>query len=118
MAETSAAKGQNEMKPRHAAVLALVGWYLMMPPPRQQTDGKGRLSLTRDIDSTAPLSTWEVGAAFNSPQECNQALGELRTKINREIANPDMRADERHFYTGKSAFAQCIATDDPRLKPK
>jgi hypothetical protein len=95
------------MNLRHAAALALVGWYLMTPPP------KGR-----EIDSTAPLSKWEAGAAFNSPDECNKARGELLEKVNRKIADPNMPEDERHFYLGKSGFAQCISTDDPRLREK
>jgi len=36
-----------DMKPRHAAALALVGWYLMMPPM-----GNGKVYVT------APLTKW------------------------------------------------------------
>lgn len=64
------------------------------------------------------LSKWLVGAAFNSPEECNEARGELIAKINRNIADPNMPEDERQFYLGKSGFAQCISTDDPRLKER
>ena len=47
------------MKPRHAAALALVGWYLMVPP----VDGKS-------VDSDAPLSKWTVYATSDSARKC------------------------------------------------
>jgi len=78
-----------------------------MPPPRIET---------HDVDSTAPLSKWEVGMAFDNLQECNQAKYALIKKIDRVTADPKMSNEERHFLFGKSSLAQCISTDDPRLK--
>jgi hypothetical protein len=44
------------MKPRHAATLALGGWYLMVPP--LSPDGK-------QIDATAKLSHWDAKLGFD-----------------------------------------------------
>jgi hypothetical protein len=41
-----------DMKPSHAAALALVGWYLMVPPPVFHS------SMPVDLD--APLSKWRI----------------------------------------------------------
>ncbi len=46
------------MKPRHAAALALVGWYLLMPPPSSKYPGSV-------VDTTAPLSQWEVVPSYD-----------------------------------------------------
>jgi hypothetical protein len=35
---------QNRMKPRHATALALVSWYLIMPPPLASNPNKPDLS--------------------------------------------------------------------------
>jgi hypothetical protein len=57
-----------EMKLRHAAALALVGWYLMTPP------------ITGDmkevwINYKAPLDEWTIiGERFDSKEGCMEAL--------------------------------------------
>jgi hypothetical protein len=50
------------MKLRHAAALALVGWYLMMPPLR----GGGK------PDDQAPISAWTVFRKFDSTAACQE----------------------------------------------
>ncbi len=82
------------MKPRHAVVLTLVGWYLMLPPTQEMLDsacqwkhptitGVAR-ALVRggdenivqcdleslQLDTSAPLSTWDTGGTFESLAEC------------------------------------------------
>jgi len=54
------------MKLRHAAVLALVGWYLMMPPYRTWKEAGG-------LDDP-PLSLWIQEGQFDTATECQQAL--------------------------------------------
>jgi hypothetical protein len=48
------------MKPRHAAALALVGWYLMVPP---RVYNAGNML---HIEIKAPLSKWERWGSFDS----------------------------------------------------
>jgi hypothetical protein len=47
------------MKLRHAAALALAGWYLMMPPM-----GNGK------VYATAPLSMWQTVVSVATLQDC------------------------------------------------
>jgi hypothetical protein len=66
------------MKLRNAA-LALVGWYLMLPPlPNHQPD------------TTAPLQTWEIWRSFDSATDCEQARdwkGEQMLKVWKDPAS-------------------------------
>ena len=80
------------MKPRHTAALALVGWYLLLPPP----------DLAAAHRTDAPLSQWVQIGNYNSVKECN----ENRVALKRETKD------------GRWAVKQavCVAADDPRLK--
>ena len=103
----------------HAAALALVGWYLMVPP-----DFTGR---PHSIDSAAPISRWTIVTSFNSADICKKALTELQNK-NGDPAKLDATGRLRRFQKRQPADpelararvdnAACIATDDPRLKEK
>jgi hypothetical protein len=77
-----------EMKLRHAAVLVLVVWYLLMPPLRH--DGT--------VSSFAPLTEWEKSGTYDTFDECKRALKGLSGGPTREEA------------------ATCVASNDPRLK--
>jgi len=95
------------MKPRHAAALALVGWYLMMPPITYEND-------VAKLERTAPLSQWiHIGhRIFQSKRDCEirrkEDDAETRKNPNSPV-NPD-----RPFETLPNMV--CISTDDPRLK--
>lgn len=95
------------MKPRHAAALALVGWYLMVPP---LTPGGG----PHDILLHAPLSKWIVGEGYDTKAECESDLRE-------SIKNMDRDANASADGLGavmvvEYAHGRCMAPDDPRLK--
>ena len=47
------------MQIRHAVALALIGWYLMLPPP---------LSHSAKDAQIAPLSQWTKAGAFQSKE--------------------------------------------------
>ena len=88
------------MNPRHAAALALVGWYLMIPPRTahdQQT-----------FDDRAPLARWFVFSVHDAAHECEGAKF-LNREGHKQSGDPMKAALDS---------AQCIATDDPRLKEK
>jgi hypothetical protein len=118
------------MKLRHAAALALVGWYLMIPPALP--NGQPNLG--------APLSQWGQGGDFDTAAACHKAYGDrlaLAKKALGEVAraidlmpestknskkplsqlDPDLyKADlEISLFALHSAAARCIASDDPRL---
>ena len=77
------------MKPRHAAALVLVSWYLMVPPQLPV--------LANKPNYYAPLSHWRIVYSFNSVIDCKNALDTIH------------RSEES---------ARCVVTDNPRLKAK
>jgi hypothetical protein len=81
------------MTTRHAAALALLGWYLMMPP----RDTKGVLQLH------SPLRKWKRAASYKTANECE--VGKFKAL--------DANGNGSIFLESK-----CIASDDPRLKAK
>ena len=87
------------MKLRHAAALALVGWYLMVPPQRVQ-DAHVTFS------ANTPLREWKVIQPFDKATDCDKEL-------KRRIMDCGKCPLDKLWLS-----AQCIASDDPRLKEK
>jgi uncharacterized protein YfaP (DUF2135 family) len=87
------------MKPRHAAALALVGWYLMMPP----------MTSDRRIQINTPLSHWEISSSYDTADECEK----VRLVASGWMADANGQK-ARHTPRGDAAI--CVASDDPRLK--
>jgi hypothetical protein len=97
------------MSPRHAAALALIGWYLMVPPPVVHN----RLP----VDLEAPLSDWRLFSTHDSAAECMQGLVAFYKAAKAELrANPGDDSDRTRFYQLENS--QCVASDDARLKKK
>lgn len=80
------------MKPRHAAALALMGWYLMLPP----TIGRDQALVYE------PLSEWKLVDRFKSERGCRQMLAKLIDRL------PDTAIDT----------ARCVPSNDPHLVPE
>jgi hypothetical protein len=76
------------MKPRHAAALALVGWYLMVPPGSNPVTGYWKF-----------LSQWKVIGTFDSESTCKKT-----------------QAASQRLPQQAHAPSICIASDDLRLK--
>ena len=80
-----------DMKTRHAAALALIGWYLLVPPPVIHS------SVPVNLD--APLLKWGIFSTHDSAAKCEQTLVAFYKLAKTElVANP---ADERYrirFY--------------------
>jgi hypothetical protein len=91
------------MKPRHAATLALLGWYLMVPPPY------GWLS------PDAPIAQWKEWQAFDTATQCEAAHDKM-------IADGQKTVFDSHATEGDKTLAyefitsQCVEADDPRLR--
>ena len=94
------------MNLRHAAALALVGWYLMTPPLYKE-----------GANWNAPLSDWSISKSFDSAADCEQARQQLVDQgfkfNNAKTATIDQRQAGAVFMG-----ANCVASDDPRLKEK
>jgi hypothetical protein len=92
------------MNPRHAAALALVGWYLLLPP----WEGN------RIADPDAPLSEWTINYSFDSAADCEAMR---QSKVDRGwsiLERKDASSVERET-AGIFLYQKCVATDDPRL---
>ena len=84
---------------RHAAALALVGWYLMVPLRENDNSAKLRVDV--------PLADWVYVDSFDTAKECrNEGVQEEK-----RYAKDNLEADEYGAW-------ECIASDDPRLKEK
>ena len=90
------------MQLRHATALALVAWYLMMPPLRP--DGSANIG--------APLSKWTMVSSFDTARECTKVmmisqgyLADPRTMKKLELTRNPRLLNEA-----------CISSDDPLLK--
>jgi hypothetical protein len=83
------------MPVRHAAALLISGWYLMLPP----TNGK-------NVTQGAPLEKWTNAGVYDSMEDCQNVIGRLQSGLR-----------GRESETRPDA-AQCVASDDPRLKGK
>jgi hypothetical protein len=84
---------------RHAAALALVGWYLMVPLRENDNSAKLRVDV--------PLADWVYVDSFDTAKECrNEGVQEEK-----RYAKDPLEADEYGSW-------ECIASDDPRLKEK
>jgi len=90
------------MKIRHTSALALIAWYLMVPPIDRQTF---------KVLNKAPLEQWEIYSRFETTDDCER---EINTSVRSFAAsqsnpnNPDLIA---------LSLARCIASNDPRVKP-
>lgn len=101
------------MNPRHAAALALIGWYLMTPPVV-------RSGLTTAEMPTAPKSKWEIWGKFNTPHECETARSRFLSDPNNRVfyAAEASGTAQYHSAAKRKIEADCISTDDPSLKAK
>jgi hypothetical protein len=103
IARNGRCQANKQVKCRHTAALAMVGWYLIVPPWR----GPGA------FNTDAPLSAWLMFGSFNSADQCSneqdRRVRNLRNAINLEERK---RSFNERLYTA----AKCIASNDPRLK--
>jgi hypothetical protein len=134
---------------RHAAALALVGWYLMVPPVKQTyswgddihywldrlpgilPQGQAPFTAAAKCTRNAPISEGTQSDEFESLAECKSAAEGFPAKTKQEIENVEKGLQQEvPGHPGKSAeenredqeetlcayYAQCIATEDPRLR--
>jgi len=89
------------MRFRHAAVLALTGWYLISPP----SFGDGTFNLD------APLPQWTVWRSFDSAGKCEHDRSVLLE------AAGDAKLDDKGAKQSMLKML-CVSADDIRLKGK
>jgi len=90
------------MKLHHAAALALLGWYLLLPP----------ITTAGRLDASARLAQWRVDGKFDSSAPCEHIRYALRhvTVLARRAEDPPMEVEIAADHQ-----AVCVPSDDPRL---
>ena len=102
----------------YAAALALVGWYLLLPP----VESNGR------VDVKAPLDEWAKIGLYDSAQGCRHELylsrtprrteEEWRSSVEAARKSGDAPTLERIETRRRLSESVCVEDDDPRLKSK
>ena len=90
------------MKPRHAAALALVGWYLMVPPPV--------IHSSVPVDTDAPLSKWGIFSAHDSAADCEQTLVTFYKLAKTELSQTLLTRDTEYGFTSLKALSASRTT--------
>jgi len=103
------------MKQRHAAALALVGWYLMLPPLQFVGPPNDPYSLAI-VDDAAPLSRWLPMMTLKTLQECDNFSTRLARNMRKSVKTERDKEDVETLIGIWLGKYQCVATDDPRLK--
>jgi hypothetical protein len=96
----------RDMNPRHAAALALVGWYLMVPP-----------MAGNHTDTSAPLNNWRMTASYDAAIDCRKVLEDSVREAQQALTDPHL-LPFTHEASLQFLDAACVSTDDPRLKEK
>jgi hypothetical protein len=92
------------MKPRHAAALALAGWYLMLLPT-----GRGYVAQFNDVPWSAAVRS------FDTAKECEEARAKAVIAPSAVNGQSPMIGPTATPTPVNHAF-YCIEADDPRLK--
>jgi hypothetical protein len=106
----------SNLKSRHFAALAFVGWYLMMPPDSTK--------IPRNIDSDVPLARWITVTSFATDDSCEKALTDLQNNEQDPItldktgklARLQKKPPDTALGKARALNAACVASDDIRLK--
>ena len=91
---------------RHAGAVILLGGWLFMIPPSTNRGGT--------VDLEAPLHTWLQYAAYDSREECFQALFNARNNALGETKNAAISAEPRkHAMYGRCVPAESVYPPQP-----
>jgi hypothetical protein len=101
----------GRMKPRHAAVFALVGWYLIAPPIRNIEQPPRYDESDYDyLDEHAAYPDWKLIYVLNTEAECEHARDVAKERVAKDVflnTDPELQQYDE---------AECVASDDPRIK--
>jgi hypothetical protein len=90
----------SNFRVRHAAALAIVGWYLMTPVRFPNPT----------VNPCLPLSQWTIFESFDTAAKCERKLRRLTLEeLDSDVKSKTKKADDAYV------FSHCIASDDPRL---
>jgi hypothetical protein len=82
--------------------MSVFGWYLMMPPTSTKPPAP---------ETLPPLCNGTSSHVYDSAALCEKTLADLKAEKRAALSN-----GVGLWNSGSEESAQCIATDDPRLK--
>ena len=92
------------MKPHQVfGIILAAGWYLMVPPS----------TLSKSYAYKQPLNQWQVVQAFDDADACEDFKDNFFESSRQERTLGVLNPAYRDYM-----FAECVATDDPRLRPR
>jgi hypothetical protein len=104
------------MKPRHAVALALLGWYLMVPPQSLvKLDLSGlsakspEIEVDRRVDEALeradalPLSRWQMQGSYDTAKECKDQV-DYDNENNSAIPNMLLQSASRPMIRASKAI--------------
>jgi hypothetical protein len=97
------------MSIRHIVAFTLIGWYLMAPPQYVFPSGHG----TTKVEKDAPMDKWDTYQVFDTADACKLQLEAWQEGAIKRLKHH--RDFDQTLIDNQSFFAQCIASDDPRL---
>jgi hypothetical protein len=100
------------MNLRHAAMLALVGWYLMCPPVREPQNEEPY------VDEDAPYSEWNWLSPFPDYDSCERGRARSKQDVKQSLAEAAEAGEEPSARILALTEEECFASDDPRLDPQ
>jgi len=93
------------MKIHPAVPLAVMGWYLLLPPVACEQC---------EPNTAAPISAWDQFKSYDSASKCEKGRVKLESNAAKLGAK---RSDIRAARSAKRfSLGRCIGTDDLRLK--
>ena len=99
---------------RHAAALAVVSWYLMMPPDSAR--------IPHSVDSAAPLTRWSIVANYPTQPSCEKVLADIQDKQQDPLVLDTtgrlkrLQKNDVALGIARAINSGCVESDDFRLK--
>ena len=106
------------MKCLYAAALALMGWYLMVPPGSCKPEWA---SEDKPVPCAAQPSEWIVALSFSHQDKCEAersadvSFGKQGLSKSKDSDDKMLVESSRKVYW-RALTERCISTDDPRLE--
>src|ERR1700720_1401642 len=97
-------------KSRHLAALALVGWYLMMPPDSPK--------IPHDVDTNTPIARWITVTSFDTEDNCEKPLTNLQNNeqdpipFDKTVKLKRLKKNAASLGKARPLNASCLASDD------
>jgi hypothetical protein len=84
------------------------GWLLMLPP----------LSADGYADKSAPLSKWQTFGTYSGQIDCNSSIASNQMAVHSQVGQISRAGVPSEALPVQMMSAQCVASDDPALKPQ